>query len=49
MVFLQGVTLADINEDVGKKVEKELNNIYGSAKAQFVMTDVTNYDEFESK
>lgn len=46
---MKGVILADVNEQVGKSSEAELNKTYGAGKALFVKTDVSRYDEFESE
>ncbi|KAI4470580.1 15-hydroxyprostaglandin dehydrogenase [nad(+)] [Holotrichia oblita] len=45
---LQGVTIADVNDTLGKASAEELNQKYGSSKVLFVKTDVTNTESFEN-
>ncbi|KAJ3662604.1 hypothetical protein Zmor_006943 [Zophobas morio] len=44
---LKGVTLADVNTDFGNQALKEIEKEFGSNKAVFVNTDVTNKQSFE--
>ncbi|XP_044255859.1 15-hydroxyprostaglandin dehydrogenase [NAD(+)]-like isoform X2 [Tribolium madens] len=44
---LRGVTIADINKELGEKALQEIKNEFGSNKAIFVLTDVTSMKSFE--
>ncbi|CAG9858790.1 unnamed protein product [Phyllotreta striolata] len=44
---IKGVVIADINEELGRKVTKELNNKCGSTKIVFHKTDVSKKEDFE--
>jgi len=43
----KGVTLADINAEIGNQALTEIESKYGKNKAIFVKTDVSNYDDYE--
>lgn len=45
---LKCVTIADINEELGKEAEKILCSEFGDNRAFFIKTDVTNSDQFEA-
>ena len=47
--LFQGVTLADVNTDFGNQALKEIEKEFGSNKAVFVHTDVTNKQSFEGE
>lgn len=44
---LKGVTLADLNQEFGQNALQEIEREFGTNKAIFVKTDVTNIHEFE--
>ncbi|CAG9761038.1 unnamed protein product [Ceutorhynchus assimilis] len=43
----KGVTLADVNAEVGQKAIEEIESEFGKGKAVFVVTDVTSSEQFE--
>lgn len=43
----KGVTIADVNQELGDQAIKQIESKHGENKAIFVKTDVTNYGEFE--
>lgn len=45
--YLQGATIADINEGFGNKALEEIKKEFGPNKAIYVKTDVTNKQDFE--
>ncbi|KAF5303989.1 hypothetical protein FQA39_LY01774 [Lamprigera yunnana] len=47
LVFLQGVTVADVNKNSGAKVSEELCSEFGEGKVLFVQVDVVNKKQFE--
>lgn len=44
----QGVALADTNEEFGKVALEQICSEFGSNKAIFIETDVSDYQQFES-
>ncbi|XP_066245129.1 15-hydroxyprostaglandin dehydrogenase [NAD(+)]-like [Euwallacea similis] len=44
----KGVTLADLNSDLGRAAVQELESSFGANKAIFVETDVRDIDKFEA-
>lgn len=43
------MTIADISEENGRNVSQEYEKKYSKKKIMFVKTDVTNYEDFDSK
>lgn len=46
---MQGVTIADVDNNSGGKAVKEIEDLFGKNKAIFVKTDVSLWQEFEGK
>lgn len=46
-IWLQGVTIADINEVTGAEAFQSIAKEFGSTKTIFIKTDVTKVDEVE--
>lgn len=47
LFWFKGVTVADVNDDFGKKALEEIQKEFGPNKAIYVKTDVTNKEQFE--
>lgn len=45
--LFQGVTLADVNPELGATALEDITKTFGPNKAIFITTDVTSYEQFE--
>lgn len=48
-LLLQGVTLVDINVELGQAAMIQLEEEFGHGVVLFVKADITNYEQFESR